>query len=99
MLKIYVLLFISLFINLNIPKLFAEKNEVEIGSLESEKLDWESSFSDLVSEYSIGTEKKFNGIIGPVELGRLDPALAERLKISKNCSSIFYIRSNKVSNL
>ena len=46
--------------------------------------EMESSFSDLVSEYSIGTEKNFNGIIGPVELGRLDPALAERLKISKN---------------
>ncbi len=45
--------------------------------------EMESSFSDLVSEYSIGTEKNFNGIIGPVELGRLDPALAERLKISK----------------
>ena len=44
----------------------------------------ESSFTDLVSQYSIGSEKNFNGIIGPVELGRLDPVLRERLKISKN---------------
>ena len=46
--------------------------------------EMESSFSDLVSKYSIGTERNFNGIIGPVELGKLDPFLRERLKISKN---------------
>jgi len=45
--------------------------------------EMESSFSDLAAEYSIGSEKNFNGIIGPVELGRLDPVLSERLKISK----------------
>ena len=44
----------------------------------------ESSFSELVSKYSIGSEKNFNGMIGPVELGRLDPILRERLKISKS---------------
>lgn len=44
----------------------------------------EASFADLVSQYSIGSEKNFNGIIGPVELGRLEPALRERLKVSKN---------------
>lgn len=44
----------------------------------------EASFSELVSSYSIGSEKNFNGIIGPVEYGRLDQNLRERLKISKN---------------
>ncbi len=44
----------------------------------------ESSFAELVSLYSLGSEKDFNGIIGPVELGRLDENLRERLKISKN---------------
>ena len=44
----------------------------------------EASFSELVSSYSIGSEKNFNGIIGPVEYGRLDENLRERLKISKN---------------
>ncbi len=46
--------------------------------------EMESSFSDLASKYSIGTEKKFNGIIGPVELGKLDPVLRERLRVSKS---------------
>ena len=46
--------------------------------------EMESSFSDLASKYSIGTEKKFNGIIGPVELGKLDPNLRERLRVSKS---------------
>ena len=44
----------------------------------------ESTFAELVSQYSLGTEKNFNGIIGPVEFGRLDPNLRERLKISHN---------------
>ena len=44
----------------------------------------ESSFSNLVSTYSIGSEKSFNGIIGPIELGRIDPVLRERLKISRD---------------
>lgn len=43
----------------------------------------ESTFSELVSVYSIGSEKKFNGIIGPVELGNLNINLSERLRISK----------------
>ena len=46
--------------------------------------EMESSFSDLASKFSIGTEKKFNGIIGPVELGKLDPFLRERLRVSKS---------------
>ena len=46
--------------------------------------EMESNFSDLASRYSLGTERNFNGIIGPVELGRLDPALRERLKTSKS---------------
>lgn len=46
--------------------------------------EMESNFSDLAASYSLGTERSFNGIIGPVELGRLDPALRERLKTSKS---------------
>ena len=43
----------------------------------------ESTFAELVSNYSTGSEKNFNGIIGPVEYGRLDQNLRERLRISK----------------
>ena len=43
----------------------------------------EASFSELASEYALGSEKEFNGMIGPVELRVLDANLSERLKISK----------------
>ena len=44
----------------------------------------ESSFADLVNEYSLGSEKNSNGIIGPIEFGKLDPVFRERLKSSKS---------------
>ena len=43
----------------------------------------EASFAELASDYALGSEKEFNGMIGPVELRVLDPNLSERLKISK----------------
>lgn len=60
------------------------KNSDQANELYTQIEEKESSFSELVSNYSIGSEKNFNGIIGPVELGRLDPILRERLKISKS---------------
>lgn len=42
----------------------------------------EATFADLASTYSEGVEQKLNGLIGPMELGRINPALAERLRIS-----------------
>ena len=44
----------------------------------------ESTFSDLVSQYSLGFEKDFNGILGPIEFGKIDPLLRERLRASNN---------------
>jgi len=43
----------------------------------------EATFADLASTYSEGIEQQINGLIGPMELGRINPALAERLRISK----------------
>ena len=43
----------------------------------------EDTFADLASDYSEGAEKQLNGLIGPIELGRLNPEIAERLRISK----------------
>lgn len=43
----------------------------------------EDTFADLASEYSEGSEKQVNGLIGPIELGRINPEIAERLRISK----------------
>ena len=45
MLKIYILFLFSLLINLNIPNLFAEKNELKTKSNSIKKLNWE--YSDL----------------------------------------------------
>ena len=42
----------------------------------------EATFADLASSYSEGVEQQFNGLIGPMELGRINPVLGERLRIS-----------------
>lgn len=42
----------------------------------------EDTFADLASIYSEGVEQQLNGLIGPMELGRINPVLAERLRIS-----------------
>ena len=42
----------------------------------------EATFADLASTYSEGSEKQINGLIGPMELGRINPVLGERLRIS-----------------
>jgi hypothetical protein len=42
----------------------------------------EATFADLASTFSEGVEKQVNGLIGPMELGRINPVLAERLRIS-----------------
>ena len=57
----------------------AKANEIYI-RLEEE----EDTFADLASEFAEGQEQHFNGLIGPIELGRINPAIAERLRISKS---------------
>jgi len=42
----------------------------------------EQSFAEVAREYSQGSEAQVNGIIGPVELGRMHPVLANLLAIS-----------------
>jgi hypothetical protein len=43
----------------------------------------ESPFAQLASQYSEGAERQLNGQIGPLELGRVNSVVAERLRISK----------------
>ena len=62
MFKIYILFLFSLLINLNIPNLIAENNEVKINSNSIKKLDWE--YSDLNTEedlnwHEVDTEEIF----------------------------------------
>ena len=42
----------------------------------------EATFADLASNFSEGSERQINGLIGPMELGRINPVLGERLRIS-----------------
>ena len=56
----------------------AKVNEIHLRIVEEE-----STFADLATEYSEGVENQFNGLIGPIELGRINPSIAERLRISK----------------
>ncbi|MBE9180001.1 peptidylprolyl isomerase [Oculatella sp. LEGE 06141] len=43
----------------------------------------EQSFAELAQHYSEGAEAQTGGLIGPVQLGTLTPALAERLRTSQ----------------
>ena len=42
----------------------------------------ESTFPELASSYSEGVEQVLHGLIGPIEFGQVNPAIAERLKTS-----------------
>lgn len=39
----------------------------------------ESTFPELASKYSEGVEQVLHGLVGPMELGKVNPAIAERL--------------------
>lgn len=43
----------------------------------------ESSFGEMATEFSIGSEKKTGGRIGPISLNDPDPEISERLRISE----------------
>lgn len=59
------------------------KTKLEAEEIYLKLEEQEESFSELAEKYSQGVEKNFNGIIGPLEIGVLNPELSERLKISK----------------
>tara|TARA_B100000212_G_scaffold293007_1_gene235173 strand:- start:4586 stop:5413 length:828 start_codon:yes stop_codon:yes gene_type:complete len=59
------------------------KSKLEAEEIYLKLEEQEESFSDLAAKYSEGIEKNFNGIIGPLEIGVINPELSERLKISK----------------
>ena len=59
------------------------KSKDEINELYLKLEEDGAIFSELASDYSQGIEKKFNGILGPLELGKLNPDIAERLRSSK----------------
>ena len=44
----------------------------------------EATFPDLSAEFSEGIENVLHGLVGPLELGRVNPYISERLKASKS---------------
>lgn len=63
--------------------LIRAKNREKIIELNIRLNEEEATFSELSSEFSEGFENMVNGLIGPVELGKTNPVIAERLKSSK----------------
>ena len=60
------------------------KERAKVNELHIRIEEEEDTFADLASEFAEGQEQHFNGLIGPIELGRINPAIAERLRISKS---------------
>lgn len=66
-----------------IYSLLRVRRREKIAELNRRLEEGEASFADLASTYSEGSERQINGLIGPMELGQINPVLAERLRISK----------------
>ena len=58
------------------------KSRAKAAELHLRLKEEESTFQDLASTYSEGVENLFQGLIGPVEFGKVHPLIAERLKNS-----------------
>ena len=63
--------------------LIRTRERAKVNELHLRISEEEDTFADLASEFSEGVENQVNGLIGPIELGRINPSIAERLRISK----------------
>ena len=59
------------------------KSKEKIVELHLRLKEEEATFPDLSAEFSEGIENVLHGLVGPLELGRVNPYIAERLKASK----------------
>jgi len=62
--------------------LIRAKKREKIVELNLRLKEEEATFSELSTEFSEGIENVLNGLIGPIELGQVNPNIAERLKSS-----------------
>ena len=60
------------------------KSKEKIIELHLRLKEEEATFPDLSAEFSEGIENVLHGLVGPLELGRVNPFIAERLKASKS---------------
>ena len=63
--------------------LIRAKSREKIVELNMRLKEEEATFPELSAEYSEGVENVLHGLIGPMELGNVNPLIAERLKASK----------------
>ena len=63
--------------------LFRTKEKAKAIEIHLKIEEEEGTFADLASDFSEGIERQINGLIGPIEIGRINIQIAERLKISK----------------
>lgn len=62
--------------------LIRAKSREKIFELNLRLKEGEATFPELSSEFSEGVENVLHGLIGPMELGKVNPFIAERLKAS-----------------
>ena len=63
--------------------IFRSKKKAKAVEIHLKIEEQESTFADLASEFSEGIEQQINGLIGPIEIGKINIEIAERLKISQ----------------
>ena len=63
--------------------IFRSKEKAKAVEIHLKIEEQESTFADLASEFSEGIENQINGLIGPIEIGKINLEIAERLKISE----------------
>ena len=63
--------------------LIRSKSRDKISELNIRLREEEDTFSELSSQFSEGVENVLNGLIGPMEISKVNPVIAERLKASK----------------
>ena len=63
--------------------IFRSKEKAKVVEIHLKIEEQESTFADLASEFSEGIENQINGLIGPIEIGKINLEIAERLKISE----------------
>ena len=64
--------------------LIRSKSRDKIAELNMRLKEEEDTFSELSSQFSEGVENVLHGLIGPLEISKVNPVIAERLKSSKS---------------
>ena len=72
------------------------EKEIEAKEFFLQISEFEKTFAEIASKYSLGHEKNSQGILGPVQMNRIHPLLQEKIKEYKNgeLSMPFRIENN-----